>query len=104
MTLSASTVQDVVLNYSTNNGTATSGDFQTVFSGTLFIPAGQTSGTANIRVFGDFFIEPHEQFSVVLQFANNATIASGQGTGTGTIVNDDSNGKLQFAAATNRHE
>ena len=99
VTLSAASPQDVTVNYSTTGGTATSNvDFQPAFSSTLFIPAGATSGTLNVRVFGDFLIEPDEQFTVTLQNPSNATIAVAQGTGT--IVNDDSAGKLQFSSQT----
>ncbi len=101
VTLSAPSVQSITVNYATVGGTATSNiDFQRVFSSTLFIPAGAASGTFNVRVFGDFEIEPDEQFSVTLQSPSSATIAPGQGTGTGTIVNDDSHGKLQFSSQT----
>lgn len=97
VTLSAASAQDVTLNYFTTGGTATSNvDFQRAISSTLFIPAGTTSATLNVRVFGDFEIEPDEQFTVTLQNASNATIAVAQGTGT--IVNDDSAGKLQFSS------
>jgi hypothetical protein len=92
-------VQGIFVNYATTGGTATSGlDFQRVVSSTLPIPAGATSGTLTVRINGDFQIEPDEQFFVNLQFATNATIANGQGTGT--IVNDDSNGTLQFSSQT----
>jgi hypothetical protein len=81
------------------NGTAFFGqDYQRVLGSNVFIPAGATSATATIRVIGDFFIEPDEQFFVLLQNPQNATIADGQATGT--ITNDDSNGKLQFSSAT----
>ncbi len=101
VTLSAPSVQEIFVNYSTASGTATTGiDLQQIFSNTLVIPAGATSATITIRVFGDFQIENDETFSVNLQFPTNATIAPGQGTGTGTILNDDSNGKLQFSSAT----
>ena len=99
VTVSAASPQDILVNYGTSNGTATSSsDFQGVFSSSLFIPAGATSGTLNVRVFGDFQIEPDEQFTVTLFNASNATIAVAQGTGT--IVNDDSAGKLQFSSQT----
>ena len=99
VTLSGPSVQDVLVNYATAVGTATPGvDFSSVFSSTVFIPAGSTSATFNIRIFGDFNIEPDEQFTINLQFASNATIADGQATGT--ILNDDSQGKLQFSSAT----
>jgi hypothetical protein len=97
VTLSAPSVQDVFVNYSTTGDTATSNvDFQRVFSNTLVIPAGSTSATITIRVIGDFIIEPDEKFFVNLSLPANATIAVGQGTGT--ILNDDSNGKLQFSS------
>ena len=99
VTLSAPSVQDVFVTYATTGDTATSNvDFQRIFGLTLFIPAGATSGTLTVRVFGDLFVEPDEQFFVTLLNASNATIGNGQGTGT--IVNDDSTGKLQFSSQT----
>jgi hypothetical protein len=99
VTLSAPSVQDVNVNFATVNGTASSGlDYQRIFSSTLFVPAGATSGTITVRVFGDFQIEADEQFIVFLQFPNNASIGEGQSLGIGTIVNDDSNGKLEFSS------
>jgi hypothetical protein len=99
VTLSSASVQDITVNFSTVDGTAFSGgDFQRIFSNTLFIPAGATSATITVRVFGDFAIENDETFFVNLQFPVNATIADGQGQGS--IVNDDSNGKLQFSSTT----
>jgi Calx-beta domain-containing protein len=99
VTLSAPSVQDVLVVYATLNSTATfNQDYQRVFGNTLVIPAGSTSVTATVRIVGDFLIEPDEQFFVLLQSPQNATIADGQATGT--IINDDSNGKLQFSSAT----
>lgn len=99
VTLSGPSVQDILVVYSTFNGTAVSGqDYQRVFGNVLSIPAGSTSVTATVRIVGDFLIEPDEQFLVLLQSPQNATIADGQATGT--IINDDSNGKLQFSSAT----
>jgi hypothetical protein len=99
VTLSAPSPQDIFVVYITFNDTAISGlDYQRVFGNTLVIPAGATSATLTVRVFGDFQIEPDEQFFVFLQSPQNATIANGQGTGT--ITNDDSNGKLQFSSQT----
>lgn len=101
VTLSGPTVDPVAVTYSTADVTAFNGvDYQRVFLNTLIIPAGATSGTISIRIFGDFQIESNEQFTVTLQFASNATIAPGQGTATGTIIDDDTNGKLQFSSAT----
>jgi subtilisin-like proprotein convertase family protein len=55
--------------------------------GTLSIPAGATSGTIRIAVFGDTAVEPAETFFVNLANATNAVISDGQGLGT--ISNDD---------------
>ena len=99
VTLSGPSVQDVFVQYVTAESTATSNvDFQRIFGFTLVIPAGSTSGTITVRVFADLAIEPDEQFFVNFQNAVNATIGNGQGTGT--IVNDDSAGKLQFSSQT----
>ncbi|HKU76166.1 MAG TPA: FG-GAP-like repeat-containing protein [Pyrinomonadaceae bacterium] len=99
VTLSSASVQDISVNFSTVDGTAFSGfDFLRIFSNTLFIPAGATSATITVRVLGELVIENDETFFVNLQFASSATIADGQGQGS--IVNDDSNGKLQFSSAT----
>lgn len=100
VTLSAPSVQEIFVNFTVTSGTANVGSDVQAFGNSVFIPAGATSGTITVRVFGDFFIENDETFFVNLQFPTNATIAPGQGTATGTILNDDSNGKLQFSSAT----
>ena len=98
VTLSAPSPQNIFTLYTTSGGTATSGvDFQTVFSNPLFIPAGATSGTVSVRIFPDLQIEPDETFTVTLTNVTNATVDPAQlGSATGTILNDDSNGKFQF--------
>lgn len=99
VTLSAPSVQEVSGFFSTASGTATVGiDVQQVFSGFWFIPAGSTSGTFLVRIFGDFQIENDETYFVNLQNVSGGTVGDGQGLGT--IVNDDSNGKFQFSSAT----
>jgi hypothetical protein len=101
ITLSAPSVQDISVRCSTTSGTAISGsDFLALFNFSVLIPAGATSGTVTVRVRGDLVIEDDAQFTVTLLNPTNATIAIGQGTATGTIINDDSNGKLQFSSAT----
>lgn len=101
ITLSGPSVQDILVSCSTTDGTANSfNDFQEFFSFPVMIPAGATSGTVTVRVRGDFSIEPDEQFTVTLHNPSNATIAIGHGIATGTIVNDDANGKVQFSSST----
>jgi hypothetical protein len=101
VTLSAPSVQDIGANFGTTDGTAVSNtDFQRAnpIIRTLTIPAGATSTTITIRVVGDYLIEPDETFVVNILNPFNGTIANGQATGT--ILNDDANGKLQFSSPT----
>jgi urease beta subunit len=81
------TGQVVSLNYATADGSATSANDYTAASGTLTIPAGQTSGTITVLVNGDRVGEPNETFFVNLSSATNAVIADGQGIGT--ILDDE---------------
>src|SRR5205823_9517890 len=77
----------VTISYATTaNGTATAGSDYQATSGTLTIPAGQTTGTITVLVNGDRLPEPNETFVVNLSAPTNATIADGQGIGT---IRDD---------------
>ena len=82
MTLSAPSAQPVTVQYATANGTATAGSDYQARTGTLTIPAGQTTGTITVPVIGDRLPEPDETFVVNLSGATNATIADGQAVGT----------------------
>ncbi len=62
-------------------------DYQSVTSTELIFAPGETTKIITINVTGETLIEDHETFSVVLADSINATIASG--TGTGTILNED---------------
>ena len=86
--LSQAIGQPVDVQYTTNDGTATTagGDY-TAASGTVTIAAGKTSATIVVPVTGDTVVEPDKAFSVNLLGATKATI--GTGTATGTILNDD---------------
>lgn len=78
---------DVAVEYATFDGTAVAGiDYQPT-SGTLTIPAGQSSGTIVVLVIGDTQDEPDETFTVELSNAVNATIEDA--SGMGTILDDD---------------
>ena len=82
VSLSAVSGQPVTVNFLTANGTATAGsDYQTA-SGTLTIPAGQTSATIAVMVNGDRLAELNETFFVNLSAPTNAVIADAQGVGT----------------------
>jgi hypothetical protein len=71
-------------------GYAGATDFPTgqALSGTITFAGGETSRTITISVLGDHLYEPDESFTVTLSNPSaGATIADG--TGIGTIVNDD---------------
>lgn len=87
VTLSAASTQTITVAWTTANGTAAAGSDYQAASGTLMIPAGQTTGTITILVTGDRLGEPIETFTVNLSSPTNATIADGQGVGT--IMDDE---------------
>ncbi len=91
ITLSAASTQNVSVNYSTSNGTATAGspgagDYPSG-SGTILIPAGTTTKTKEIGVFGDTDLEGDETFFINLSSVVNAELQDAQGMAT--IIDDD---------------
>ncbi|MGQ9663059.1 MAG: Calx-beta domain-containing protein [Kiritimatiellia bacterium] len=88
VSLSATSAVDVVVQWQTADGTATSADndYQ-AGSGSLTITAGSLQGIITVTVNGDDRYEANETFYLNLTSALNATIADNQGVGT--IVNDD---------------
>jgi len=90
VTLSSPTDQQVTVNFTTTDGTATiaNNDYQFT-SGTLTIPAKSTSANIAVNINGDSSCEPDEVFNVILSGAVNATLCSRITKGVGTIVNDD---------------
>jgi hypothetical protein len=94
-TLSNASSQAISVHYGTVNGTATGGvgcgagtDYVNT-TGTLIFTAGETSKTIAVPVCGDLAVEGNEIFTLPLDTPTNGTISVGQGTGTGTITNDD---------------
>jgi hypothetical protein len=87
VSLSVACEEAVTVNYATADGTATAGSDYRATSGTLRIPAGQTTGTITVQVNGDRRGEPNETFFVNLSSPTNATLADGQGVGT--ILDDE---------------
>ena len=88
VTLSAASTQNITIQYITADDTATVADNDYVAaSGTLTIPAGQTSVTIFINVNGDIKVEPNETFTVTLSNPSGASL--GTSVATGTILNDD---------------
>lgn len=76
--------------YSTADGSAVAGSDYVAASGTLDFAAGVATRTFAVTVFGDGQFEANETFSAALSNPIGGTI--GQGTATGTIINDDVNG------------
>ncbi|MCX7415093.1 MAG: glycoside hydrolase family 9 protein, partial [Planctomycetia bacterium] len=87
VSLSAASTQPVSVQYSTTDGTATAGSDYTAATGTLTFAAGELTKTITVSVAGDTAVETDETLIVKLGTVLAATIANG--TGTGTIVNDD---------------
>jgi hypothetical protein len=81
---SASTVR---VEFATVAGSALPAQDFVASSGIVSVPPGDTTATVSVTVQSDTVIEPDETFSVVLSNATNATI--GDGTGVGTIEDDD---------------
>jgi chitinase len=87
VTLSAASDLDASVGYATSDGTATGGSDFVPTSGTLTVPAGETSATIEVPVTPDSRYEPDETFTVDLSGPVDASI--GDGAGQGTIENDD---------------
>ncbi len=77
----------ISVDFATASDSATSGVDFAANSGTLAIAAGNSSGTITVDVTGDTSLEINETFLVTLSNASGASIADG--SGTGTITNDD---------------
>lgn len=89
VSLSEPTTENVVVNYSTADGTATvlDADYIAVPASSITITPGNTSGQINIAVNGDVNLEPDETMAVNLTGASGGTVVDNQGIGT--ITNDD---------------
>ena len=100
VTLSPPAGNTVMVDYNTQNGTATAGSDYLTGTGSLSFAPNITQQVFNVSVNGDNLYEPNETFTVVITNAVNAVIigdsfglapqATQAGrTGTGTILNDD---------------
>src|SRR6476659_6888686 len=88
VTLSNPTDQTVTVDYTTHDSSATTtdGDYGAA-TGTVTFNPGQTAKTVDVTVNGDDTTEPDESLTLDLANASNANILDG--SGTGTISNDD---------------
>jgi hypothetical protein len=78
---------DASVDFATAGTTASAGSDFVSTSGTLTIPAGTANGTIDVIVNGDVTYESNETLSLTLSNPADATV--GDGTGQGTIVNND---------------
>lgn len=89
VSLSTTSSQQITVDYTTANGTATGGsDYEAIPITQLIIPPNTPSQTITVKVNGDLFDESDETFLVNLANPTNATLADAQGLGT--ISDDDS--------------
>lgn len=101
ITLSGISTQDVVLNYATADGTATTADSDyTSTSGTLTILAGATTASINVNVARDAKNEGNETFTLGISGTGYVTTGSTLNA-TGTITNDDTAPTVQWSVASN---
>jgi Calx-beta domain/FG-GAP-like repeat len=87
VSLSAASSEAITVDYTTGDGTTTTGSDYQAASGTLTFVPGETSKTITVLVNGDRLAEPNETFVVNLSGPTNATIDAGQGAGT--ILDDE---------------
>ncbi|MBX7187702.1 MAG: matrixin family metalloprotease [Vicinamibacteria bacterium] len=87
VSLSAPLGLPVTVNYATANGTAVAGTDYTTTNGILTFNPGDVLKPVTVPILGDAIFEPNETFTLNLSAPSGATIADG--TGVGTILNDD---------------
>jgi hypothetical protein len=102
VSLSHPTSKTVTVNYSTENATATAGTDYTSKTGSLTFEPGDTSKTVNVSIAGDNLFEVNETFNLVLSNPSNAGITDG--TGEGTIQDNDTAPTVNFATANQSGE
>ena len=101
VTLSQAADEDVVVTYSTADGSATAGqDYTGVPNGTVTILAGQTEADIDIAITDDQVFEGNEDFTVTLTGVSSgpATVDLQANEGTGTIADDEAQPTVSIAA------
>ena len=87
VSLPAKITNAVSMHYTTVENTAKAGTDFVAASGSVTIPAGETSAAINITISGDSLRGPSQTFFVQIDQPTNCTIKNSQGTGT--IINSD---------------
>ena len=94
------TVGAVTVDYTTQNGTATSGSDYTASSGTLNWADGESSKTITVPIIDDTLAESDETFQVVLSNATGGASIGANATAQITINANDNPGTISFSAST----
>lgn len=90
--------QTTTVSYTTQDGTATAGSDYAARSGTISFLPGVKKVVVQVAINGDRIVEPDETFNLVLSNPVNATIADG--TGSGTIIDNDNTNLTSATAGT----
>ena len=96
--LSRATDQVVTVQYASSDDTAEAGLDYTASRGVVIFDPGATRGVVEIKLLDDRLPEEHETFKVTLSNATRNVIIA-QGTGTGTIQDDDGRATLRVEDA-----
>ena len=91
-TMNRTAQQDVIITFTTTDGTATSGtDYTTQTAVSYTIPLGQTSVNIPVEILGDLMSEPTETFigTIAMNNTNGQQITIGTAQATSTILDDD---------------
>jgi uncharacterized repeat protein (TIGR01451 family) len=92
VTLDKVAQEDIVITFTTTNGTAISGSDYTAQTAVIYtIPAGSFTFNIPVEVLGDLITEPTEQFTgtIALTNANNQNVVVATPTAPSTINDDD---------------
>ncbi|MBU1138167.1 MAG: M6 family metalloprotease domain-containing protein [Proteobacteria bacterium] len=103
ITLSETPGEMVTIDYATSDGTATAGNDYTPASGQLSFAASETSKSFSVTVSGDYYDEANETFFATLSNNSPGTDIS-DGTGTGTLYDDDTAGIFVGSISNNTTE
>jgi len=87
VSLSAQSYLSATVTFATTDDTAQAGSDYSAISGTLLIPALETTGLITVTVHGDTPVEPDETLSLTLSGPIHASLLDAQAVGT--IQNDD---------------
>ena len=104
-TMSGEAQDDVVISFTTSNGSAGVADFTAQSNQLYTIPAGSTSVNIPVEIIGDLTVESSESFNVVIIIneLNNQQISILDGVAVG-IINDNDASEVSIAATTQASE